>query len=180
MRSVVLTNPEQRAAVEGEYERAREAGRTVLSAFDWQEGWLAQGAVVGVHAVMRGQRSCRATIAQRTRSTLGPGQRPTVGLSQPTQRPRRLRLVPSRVHALRSAAGDRADFWTSQPGMVHRFVGRRSSGAAGFWWALATEANDVRSDFTDPNLSTRFLGYSTRTCQSMPKGRSRCCRPGVR
>ena len=48
IRRVNATNAEQRAAVEAEFQRARAAGRTAMSRLDWEEGWIAQGAVAWV------------------------------------------------------------------------------------------------------------------------------------
>jgi hypothetical protein len=154
---------ESRVRTHGTYERARSAGRSDKSFEEWREDLLAQVAAGWVLASVF-VRFCEDNDLVDTPLLSGPGRRGDIARDH---RAEHFRADPTagdrdwlvevfyRYQNIPAAAqifGERNPLWQLHPSAD----GARAILEA--WWARDDEGRELRHNFTDPDLDTRFLG----------------------
>ncbi len=163
MRISIAANEHLAASVDAEYAKALSANRTGLSKLDWVEGWIAQGAVGWVLGCVF-VRFCEDNGLVDEPRLSGPGNRLALAkdhrsaylVSNPAHDDRHwLRHVFTAYAALPGTSGI---FGPANPVWLLAPTADGGREITEFWWTLAADRNEVRFEFTDPDLTTRFLG----------------------
>lgn len=163
MREAIDRDPSAKETIEAEFRRATAAGRTGLSRKDWEDGWLAQGAVAWVLGCVF-IRFCEDNNLVDEPMLSGTGARLALAKDQ-----RSAYLQANPLHDDRQWLLHTFDRYAHIPGTKDIFgktnpVWALSPSADGartlseFWWKLAADRNDIVHDFADGAFDTRFLG----------------------
>jgi hypothetical protein len=157
------THDESRIHVHGVYSQATAAGRTDKTFEEWREDLLAQVAAGWVLAGVF-VRFCEDNALYDTPLLSGPGDRRRLAgdhraaffAADPTADDRDwLREVFGRYAKLPGTSGifgERNPLWQLSPGPDG------AKALVELWWATDDEGRELRHDFTDDQLDTRFLG----------------------
>jgi hypothetical protein len=163
LRSLMSTDSDTAAVVDGEYGRSSAAGRTALAKGEWAETLYAQVAVAWVLAGVF-VRFCEDNGLVPDPLLAGPGPRRAIALdhrsaylhANPAHDDRHwLREIARRYRSLPATGdvfGEHNPIWELAPSAdgARRLVQ--------FFQAVDPDTGDIRHDYTDPGWDTRFLG----------------------